>query len=252
MPRSKKDGNSSKRKASAGRAGGIEAKFKKLKGSIPLRIQRKIDRIVEEFFASADTDAGNRLSNDDNKKSKDDDKYGNRNERPNAACLEAMLNRQLGLVHLDCASIVQDCWDIAAIDDDNKRRHKKGAAAHQTTAIEVEEKLKWFCMEAWHQQQLAYRIFDYLDEARKGVVVLEDLQRVAPEFLADDDDDDDNNARKKKNNGSHQDEEYDDFLVEMMNVVHPSSSSSSSAGGDGLLSKEDMVRIARLVNLQEF
>lgn len=72
------------------------------------------------------------------------------------------------------------------------------------------------------QTQSAIRVFEMLDEAGKGMVVLEDLQRVAPEILGEDD------AR-------------DDDLVEMVNQVDPS--------GEGFLTRDDMIRIARKVGL---
>lgn len=71
------------------------------------------------------------------------------------------------------------------------------------------------------QTERAKKVFQLLDDAGKGVIVVEDLQRVVNEFL---------------------DENLDaDDLFEMIDVVDQS--------GNGLLSQDDLVQVARLIGL---
>jgi Ca2+-binding EF-hand superfamily protein len=81
--------------------------------------------------------------------------------------------------------------------------------------------LESLAVEKYRQQKKAVLVFNLLDEAGKGVVVLEDLQRVSLEMLGEEIDDDE--------------------LVEMIQQVDRS--------GDGILDKDDMIRIARQVGL---
>lgn len=74
---------------------------------------------------------------------------------------------------------------------------------------------------SYQQQQRAKQVFALLDEAGKGVVVLHDLQRVAKDLL----------------------DVPEDDLEEMIREFDQT--------GDGLLYPEDIVRIARLVELDE-
>ena len=83
------------------------------------------------------------------------------------------------------------------------------------------EELENFAVEKYVQQEKAERVFDLLDEAGKGVVVLQDLERVATEILGED--------------------ITEEELVEMIQEVDRS--------GDGILNKSDLVRIARQVRL---
>lgn len=73
----------------------------------------------------------------------------------------------------------------------------------------------------YRQQVKAERIFHILDEAGKGVIVLQDLKRVSGEILGE--------------------ETTEDELIEMIQEIDQS--------GDGILSKQDMIRIARHVRL---
>lgn len=77
--------------------------------------------------------------------------------------------------------------------------------------------------DSYQQQQQAEKVFSLLDEAGKGVVVLHDLQRVVNDIMDEDVTEED--------------------LVEMIHEFDQS--------GDGLLFREDIIRIARLVGLQE-
>lgn len=77
--------------------------------------------------------------------------------------------------------------------------------------------------QSYQQQQRAQQVFSLLDEAGKGVVVLHDLQRVAQEMLEED--------------------VSEENLEEMIREFDQS--------GDGLLYPKDILRIARLVGLQE-
>lgn len=82
--------------------------------------------------------------------------------------------------------------------------------------------------EALHAQtENAIRVFQLLDVDGKGVVVLEDLQRVAPDIMGGE--------------GSGKNSWKDEDLVQMVSQVDRS--------GDGLLTKDDMIRIARAVGL---
>ena len=73
----------------------------------------------------------------------------------------------------------------------------------------------------YRQQVKAERVFHLLDEAGKGVIVLQDLKRVSGEILGE--------------------ETTDNELIEMIQEIDQS--------GDGILSKQDMIRIARQVGL---
>jgi hypothetical protein len=85
--------------------------------------------------------------------------------------------------------------------------------------------------EALHvQTESAIRVFELLDVDRKGVVVLEDLQRVAPDILGE-----------GTGNSNGKDSWKEEDLVQMVAQVDRS--------GDGLLTKDDMIRIARAVGL---
>lgn len=93
------------------------------------------------------------------------------------------------------------------------------AAAENGT--EIADRLDHVIRMAWHRQQKVERAFQLLDEAGKGVVVFEDLRRVANEFL---------------------DEEVtDEDLEEMIREIDKSD--------DGILSKEDFYRLAIQINL---
>lgn len=96
-----------------------------------------------------------------------------------------------------------------------------------TDDTELSESLTSYATNAWNQQQLAIQVFQYLDHGGKGVVVVQDLQQVADEFL-------------NTNNGNDDPLDLDD-LHDMMALAGAS---------DGLLSKEDFVKIARQINLQ--
>jgi Ca2+-binding EF-hand superfamily protein len=77
--------------------------------------------------------------------------------------------------------------------------------------------------ESYQQQQRANQVFTLLDEAGKGVVVVQDLQRVVQELF--------------------EEEVNDEDLEEMIREFDQS--------GDGLLYPDDILRIARLVGLSE-
>mgnify|MGYP002173329378 CR=1 FL=1 len=77
-----------------------------------------------------------------------------------------------------------------------------------------------FAATKWIQMEKAHQAFELIDQGGKGVVVLEDLQRVAQELGED---------------------LTEEELTEMMELVDRS--------GDGLLRPKDFVRIARKVNL---
>jgi Ca2+-binding EF-hand superfamily protein len=80
-----------------------------------------------------------------------------------------------------------------------------------------------FLFERYTQCIKAKRVFEMLDEADKGVVVVQDLQRVADEIFE----------------GDESLSESD--LQEMMDLVDES--------GDGLLTKENLIQIAQMVGL---
>ena len=157
--------------------------------------------------------------------------------------LETRLNRTLGLVHLNVSEI-EHCLNATATANfpSGRDKKKKGTAKVPEEEEEVvRNELKLFCMTAWHQQQLAYQVFEYLDQGQKGVVVVEDLHRVVSDFFTEDDALD------------------EDDLLEMMALVQQpqqpqqdgNSNTTVVAAGEGLLSKDDLVRIARSINLQE-
>jgi Ca2+-binding EF-hand superfamily protein len=77
-----------------------------------------------------------------------------------------------------------------------------------------------FAATKWIQMEKAHQAFELIDQVQKGVVVLEDLQRVAQELG---------------------EELTEEELTEMIELVDRS--------GDGLLRPKDFVRIARKVNL---
>ncbi|GAX26122.1 hypothetical protein FisN_24Hh005 [Fistulifera solaris] len=91
---------------------------------------------------------------------------------------------------------------------------------NQKGTIDILSQRIW---ESYQQQQLARKVFSLLDEAGKGVVVVQDLQRVAREML--------------------EEEVNDEDLEEMIREFDQS--------GDGLLYPDDILRIARLVGLSE-
>lgn len=200
--------------------------------------------------------------------------------------LETMLHHRLHLVHVDCSamehlleSLTTTAVPVATTlppkkkesrtssssstmsnDDDNDDSPNHGrltrfststtttepSVGTKTATSSLEEKLTMFCAAAWHQQQLAYRVFDYLDPDGKGVVVVEDLQRAAPEFLWAGDTVGEVRNQKKKQKGYHggnNEDDDDDVLVEMIQLADSS--------GEGLLSREDFVRIARRINLHD-
>lgn len=109
---------------------------------------------------------------------------------------------------------------------DDEARHVV-LAKHQA---DLTERLHDVIRVAFQRQQRADTAFDLLDGAGKGVVVVQDLQRVAAEFLNDHPDDNDNPVN-------------DDDLLEMMQFA------DTSTSGDGLLTKSDFYRLARQINL---
>jgi Ca2+-binding EF-hand superfamily protein len=78
-----------------------------------------------------------------------------------------------------------------------------------------------FVIEQHVQVFKAKRVFELLDQAGKGCVILEDLQREATEMLAED--------------------TQDDELIAMLNEFDQS--------GDGILSLDDFIKIAKVCNL---
>jgi Ca2+-binding EF-hand superfamily protein len=84
------------------------------------------------------------------------------------------------------------------------------------------QNLQALVIRAWVQKQKADLVFDMLDEAGKGVVVVEDLQLVAAEYLSDDIKDESD-------------------LVAMIQEVDQS--------GDGILTRDDFYRIASQILL---
>lgn len=90
-----------------------------------------------------------------------------------------------------------------------------------TSAADLAERIQHVTRLAWHRHQKAQRAFGLLDEAGKGVVVLEDLRRVANEFLEADVSDQD--------------------LEDMMQEIDQS--------GDGLLTVQDFYRLANQIHL---
>lgn len=91
-----------------------------------------------------------------------------------------------------------------------------------TEATDLADRLAHVLSLAWHRQQRAERAFHLLDEAGKGVVVVEDLRRVVADIL-------------------HEEELSDQDLHEMVDEMDQS--------GDGLLTKDDFYRLAVKVNL---
>jgi len=85
------------------------------------------------------------------------------------------------------------------------------------------QQLKELAAKNYAQTKRALRAFELLDEAGKGCVVVEDLQRVANEILGEDG------------------QTTEDDLIEMIQQFDQS--------GDGVLSKDDFIRIARQVGL---
>jgi EF-hand domain pair len=87
--------------------------------------------------------------------------------------------------------------------------------------------------EALHvQTESAIRVFDLLDADQRGVVVLEDLQRAAPDILGE---------GIGGGSGKSKDSWKEEDLVQMVSQMDRS--------GDGLLTRDDMIRIARTVGL---
>ena len=103
--------------------------------------------------------------------------------------------QRLGLTHVERAS-VESC--------DGDRRQLQRLAERLTI-----------------QTENAKRVFELLDENGKGVVVLQDLQRVASDVMGD---------------GKWEDED----LIGMVQLV---------AAADGLVTQDDIIRVARKVEL---
>ena len=101
--------------------------------------------------------------------------------------------------------------------DDKEEAHLIAAE----NADDMADRIKYVISVAWKRQQKAERAFGLLDEVGKGVVVFEDLRRVANEFL--------------------EEEVTDEDLEEMIREIDQS--------GDGILTREDFYRLANKVNL---
>lgn len=87
-------------------------------------------------------------------------------------------------------------------------------------ALDDPSALEQFIIRSYEQTQQAFRVFEHLDEAGKGVVVVEDLQRVCQEL----------------------DQKLDiEEMEEMIQYVNGEE--------EGMLSKEDVVKIAMQVGL---
>jgi Ca2+-binding EF-hand superfamily protein len=83
------------------------------------------------------------------------------------------------------------------------------------------KKIENLIASAWSQQAKAEQVFRLLDRAEKGVVILDDLQRVAVEILGE---------------GTTKGE-----LVEMIQAADNS--------GDSMLTRKDFCRLARTIDL---
>lgn len=105
---------------------------------------------------------------------------------------------------------------IAVSKNDVGRVLRKGG-----TVSTICKNMKDLIESAWDQQCRAERVFEMLDETGKQVVVVEDLERVADEFLRQD--------------GDVSSQE----LFDMINLANSS----------GLVTKKDFCRLARKINL---
>lgn len=83
------------------------------------------------------------------------------------------------------------------------------------------KRVKSLIVSSWHQQNKAERVFAWLDNANKGLVVAEDLQRNANDILGDDVSNED--------------------LEDMLRMADPS--------GEGMCTKKMLCRLARKINL---
>lgn len=101
--------------------------------------------------------------------------------------------------------------------DDDEREH----LAQYAGSDEMEARLRSVISMAYTRQQKADNSFRLLDEAGKGVVVFEDLRRIANEFL--------------------EEEVTDADLEEMVREIDQS--------GDGILVRDDFRRLANKIHL---
>lgn len=101
--------------------------------------------------------------------------------------------------------------------DDDERDHLVECAGSD----EMEVRLRNVISMAWTRQEKADKSFRLLDEAGKGVVVFEDLRRIANEFL--------------------EEEVTDEDLQEMVREIDQS--------GDGILLRDDFRRLANNILL---
>lgn len=86
---------------------------------------------------------------------------------------------------------------------------------------DVAANLRELLVAKYLQQKRAERVFSLIDEAGKGIVVVEDLVRIASDIMGE--------------------EITEEQLMEMINEFDRS--------GDGMLSKDDIITIANLVGL---
>mmetsp|Transcript_20909 Transcript_20909/g.27016 ORF Transcript_20909/g.27016 Transcript_20909/m.27016 type:complete len:209 (+) Transcript_20909:171-797(+) len=206
MPRSKQPAASAgrKRKNSSSQKKELAERKKKARIHIPKRIQRKVNEIVDQVLNNEGVSVDN-----------SDESTATNNQQEQLNSFQSLLETKLDLEHLDSDALQH----IFSSSNSNNNDCKILSEALQT-----------FAVNSWHQQQLAFQVFYFMDQGGKGVVVLEDLQQVAGEFLND--------------SGGDAAGEID--LEELEDMMALAGSSTS----DGLLSKEDFVKIARKVNLQ--
>ena len=190
------------------------------------------------------------------------------------AQFQTCLESHLQLVHVDCSK-VSDCLTVLSSDSSNQERNddddntstkpKKRAVTKEEARSSSSQQptqqaneLQAFCRQAWVQQQLAQQVFAYLDQAGKGVLVWEDLQRVAPEFLFDVSSNDPPMlgekiaAYQKRKKANHDlEEEQQEQLEEMMAWASRVLGRPMHAVDDLLLTCDDVVQLARTLDLQD-
>lgn len=129
-------------------------------------------------------------------------------------------------------------------DDDDvseKRRRKRSAAASASVVA------PWVAQK-YRQTMRAHRVFALLDAAGKGCVVGDDLHRAAFELWGSDDSNDKTNSKESTRSRPEQPLPSTVELMEMMQEFKPATMEEEDEE-DIILSLDDIVRIARLVNL---
>lgn len=182
---------------------------------VPQHIRRQIDVVVEQFLGE----------------NEDENCTSSNNTEEKAATFRLLLEEKLDLEHLDDDSLKELFTSELFTSILDQKSSKNKSKVRRKDNNRQRQLLHQYVLLAWNQQQLAIRVFQFLDSTNKGVVLVEDLQRVAREFIFTENED-----------GRFVDSEETDLLQEMITIADES--------GDGLLTQHDIVKIARKVNLQ--